>query len=153
LQCSGHLHLHAGRLLGLERAGRKICALWQPRSQTTRQALLVDRVINCTGPDYDLRRTADRLLRSLIAQGLAVPDPLGLGLTTGAQGALLSASGHATGRVFYLGPLLRATHWESTAVAELREHAAQLAQRLLQAQCAARAPVVPPRAAAQRLRA
>jgi len=153
LQRSGHLHVHAGRLLGLERAGRKIRALWQPRSQTTRQELLVDRVINCTGPDYDLRRTADRLLRSLIAQGLAVPDPLGLGLATGAHGALLSASGHATERVFYLGPLLRATHWESTAVAELREHAAQLAQRLLQAQCAARAPVVPPRAAAQRLRA
>ena len=60
----------------------------------------------------------------LIAQGLAVPDPLGLGLATGAYGALMSASGSAADRIFYPGPLLRATHWETTAVGELREHAA-----------------------------
>ena len=131
LRRAGHLHIHAGRLIRLEHAGRKLRALWQPRSQATPQVLQADRVINCTGPDYDVRRTADRLLRSLIAQGVAVADPLGLGLRTGVHGALVSASGRTSDRVFYLGPLLRATHWEATAVTELRAHAAQLAARLL----------------------
>jgi uncharacterized NAD(P)/FAD-binding protein YdhS len=153
LRRAGHLQLHAGRLLGLERAGRQIRALWQPRSRVAPQTLLVDRVINCTGPDYDPRRTADRLLRSLIAQGVAVADPLGLGLATGAHGALLSASGSAADRIFYLGPLLRATHWETTAVAELREHAEQLAQRLLPVPCARRIHATPPRIGVERLRA
>ena len=150
---AGRLQVHAGRLLGLERAGRQIRALWQPRSRVAPQTLLVDRVINCTGPDYDPRRTADRLLRSLIAQGVAVPDPLGLGLATGAHGALMSASGSAADRIFYLGPLLRATHWETTAVAELREHAEQLAQRLLPVPCAQRIHAAPPRLGVERLRA
>jgi uncharacterized NAD(P)/FAD-binding protein YdhS len=153
LRRTGHLHLHAGRLLRLERAGRRIRALWQPRSCATPQRLLVDRVINCTGPDYDLRRTADRLLRSLIAQGVAVADPLGLGLATDAHGALRSASGGVADRIFYLGPLLRATHWEATAVAELREHAQELAAHLLPAQRPGRAPVAPARLRVERLRA
>jgi hypothetical protein len=33
--------------------------------------------------------------------------------------------------LFYLGPMLRATHWEATAATELRDHAARLAAHLL----------------------
>jgi uncharacterized NAD(P)/FAD-binding protein YdhS len=91
----------------------------------------VDRVINCTGPDYDVRRSSERLVRSLLAQGIASADPLGIGLATGARGALLGRDGRSADDVFYLGPMLRAAHWETTAVAELREYAAQLAQHLI----------------------
>ena len=84
------------------------------------QTLLVDRVVNCTGPDYDLRRTRQPLWRSLLAQGLACPDPLGVGLVTDEFGALTDASGHGAANLYYVGPMLRATHWETTAVPELR---------------------------------
>ena len=83
---------------------------------------------------------------------MAVPGPLGLALATGAHGALMSASGSAADRIFYLGPRLRATDWETTAVAELREHAEQLAQRLLPVPYAQRIHAAPPRLGVERLR-
>jgi uncharacterized NAD(P)/FAD-binding protein YdhS len=91
---------------------------------------LVDRVANCSGPDYDARRTRERLLRSLLAQGMASVDPLGLGLATDGCGALVGSGGRPTSNLYYLGPMLRAACWETTAVPELREHAAQLAEHL-----------------------
>ena len=126
------LHVHAGRIGGLELAGNQIRVSWRARGEDRPRTLLVDRVINCMGPDYDLRHTQDRLLRSLIAQGMAVPDPLGLGLVTGECGALMDARGGGVlGNIYYIGPMLRASHWETTAVQELRVHAEQLACHLI----------------------
>jgi uncharacterized NAD(P)/FAD-binding protein YdhS len=90
----------------------------------------VDRVINCTGPDYDPGCTRERLLRALIAQGHAQRDALGLGLVTNDIGALIDRGGRAISNLFYLGPMLRAGCWESTAVAELRTQSARLARHL-----------------------
>jgi uncharacterized NAD(P)/FAD-binding protein YdhS len=49
---------------------------------------------------------------------------------TAACGELLDAEGRASDVLYYVGPLLRATYWESTAVPELRIHAARLAREL-----------------------
>ena len=133
LRRSGQLHLHAGRLVRVERSGRRIRITWRPRGHHSPRVLLVDRLINCTGPDYDIRRTRERLLRTLVAHGVASPDPLGLGLLTDSRGALVDASGRAARNLYYVGPMLRATYWETTAVAELREHAVKLAMHLAQA--------------------
>jgi uncharacterized NAD(P)/FAD-binding protein YdhS len=124
------LSVHAGRIVSLERAGEQVRVTWRPRGTSAHATLLVDRVINCTGPNYDPRRSRNSLLLSLLAQGLAVPDSLGLGLRTAAFGALLDAQGRPANDLYYLGPMLRPEHWESTAVPELREHAARLAQHL-----------------------
>ena len=43
---------------------------------------------------------------------------------------MIDADGRATTRLFYLGPMLRADHWEATAVGELRVRAEQLAATL-----------------------
>lgn len=134
LRRSGTLQVHAGRLLRLERAGSKVRAVWRLRGQQVQKTLLVDRVINCTGPDYDVRHTPDRLLRSLLAQGMARPDALGLGLATGELGALVGDAGPAS-NLYYVGPMLRASRWETTAVTELRAHAARLAEHLSDAAC------------------
>jgi uncharacterized NAD(P)/FAD-binding protein YdhS len=42
----------------------------------------------------------------------------------------LRSDGTAVPWLRYLGPLLRATYWEATAVPELRGHAAHLAELL-----------------------
>jgi uncharacterized NAD(P)/FAD-binding protein YdhS len=130
LRRSGALRVHAGRILDLEPAGRAVRVTCRPRGKTTAVTFLVDRVVNCTGPDYGVRRSRDPLMRSLIAQGLAVPDPLKLGLLTGEFGALVNASGRAARNLYYIGPMLRAKSWESTAVPELRVHAEALARHL-----------------------
>ena len=127
---AGRLHIHAGRLQLLEPAGNRIRALWRTRGEQEMHTLTVDHVINCTGPDYDARRSREPLLRSLIAQGMVVPDPLGLGLLTDDFGAVIDVTGHAVANLHYIGPMLRPARWETTAVAELREQAVRLAQKL-----------------------
>jgi uncharacterized NAD(P)/FAD-binding protein YdhS len=126
------LNIHAGRLMKFELvpasdARRKVRVTWRPRGSDEPRTMLVDRVINCTGPDYNIRRSQDPLMRSLIAQGLAVADPLNLGLQTGAYGALVNAEGGVARNLFYVGPMLRADHWETTAAQELRGYAERLA--------------------------
>ena len=130
LRRRGNLHVHAGRLVGLQPVGKQIRATWRARGASGETTMLVDRIINCTGPHYDVRRTEERLLRSLIAQGMAAPDPLGLGLVTHEFGALVDASGRVAGNIYYIGPMLRPRQWETTAVQELRTHAEQLACHL-----------------------
>jgi uncharacterized NAD(P)/FAD-binding protein YdhS len=66
-------------------------------------------------------------MRSLLAQGLTVSDPHNLGIRTGPYGALIDAQGRASTNLFYVGPMLRADHWEATAAQELRGHAERLA--------------------------
>jgi uncharacterized NAD(P)/FAD-binding protein YdhS len=130
LRSERKLSVQAGRILGLERAAEQVRVTWRPRGTRPRATLLVDRVINCKGPNYDPRRSRDPLMVSLLAQGLAIPDPLGLGVRTSAFGALLDAQGRCNRGLYYVGPMLRPDHWESTAVPELREHAARLAHHL-----------------------
>ncbi len=131
LRRHGKLQVHAGRLRGFQLVGRRIRVDWCVRGTERISTLWVDRVVNCTGPDYDVRRSRDPLLRSLLSQGLAVADTLGLGLRTTAQSALVDSRGSASNRLFYVGPMLRAHHWETTAVQELREYAERLARHLL----------------------
>jgi uncharacterized NAD(P)/FAD-binding protein YdhS len=130
LRREGRLHIHAGRICELRAEGRNVRVSWRARGKRRTQTVLVERVINCTGPDFNVQRTRDRLLRSLLAQGMAQPHPLGL--KTDTRGALVDARGGGTARnLYYIGALLRAAHWETTAVPELREHAERLAQHLL----------------------
>jgi uncharacterized NAD(P)/FAD-binding protein YdhS len=124
------LHVHAGRLLRFEAVGSQIRVTWRARGAHELQTLLVDRVVNCTGPDYNVRRSPDPLMRSLLAQGLAVSDPHNLGIRTSSYGALVDAQGRAATNLFYVGPMLRADHWEATAAQELRGHAERLASYL-----------------------
>jgi len=132
LRRAGRLQVHAGHVLQLEDAGGALRARWRPRGGSAVREITVDRVINCTGTDRRLTRTQDPLLRGLLASGLAVADPLGLGWLTGAHGTLIGRDGCAARHLFYLGPMLRADHWEATAVGELRLHAQRLAEALTQ---------------------
>jgi len=112
--------------------GAALQVRWRPRGAVAVRQLLVDQVINCAGTDHRLTRTGDPLQQAMMASGLAVADRLGLGWRTGPHGALIDADGRSARHLFYLGPMLRAAHWEATAVAELRLHAQQLAAALVQ---------------------
>lgn len=126
------LHVRAARIESCAAAGERIRVRYRGRGAAQSTDLVVDTVINCTGPDYDLARTREPLWRNLVDTGLAVRDPLGLGVKTGANGALFDADGWPGPHLYYLGPMLRADHWEATAAAELRVHAEQLAGALMQ---------------------
>jgi uncharacterized NAD(P)/FAD-binding protein YdhS len=127
---SGRLKVHAGRIQELVPEGDELRVMWRRRGGRENDSFAVNAVINATGPDYALRRSADPLVRSLRAAGLVSEDPLNLGLRTARHGACLAADGSASPHLFYLGPMLRADHWEATAAPELRVHAEQLARHL-----------------------
>lgn len=127
---SGWLTCLSGRIKQVKGRADAIQVVYQPRhSQETRE-VWVQHLVNCTGPDTNLRRSRSPLLQSLFRRGLIQSDPLALGLETTAQGALLSRDGVAAERLFTLGPLLRPRLWESIAVPELREQALALANLL-----------------------
>jgi uncharacterized NAD(P)/FAD-binding protein YdhS len=131
LRSEKRLHVHPGRLVMAETVGEKIRVSFRPRGSHDVHTLLVDRVINCTGPDYNPRRSRDSLVHSLLSQRYAVVDALGLGLRTAANGALIDARGREANGLYCIGPQLRADHWEATAVQELRVHAERLASHLV----------------------
>jgi uncharacterized NAD(P)/FAD-binding protein YdhS len=124
------LIVHPGRILKLELEGERVRVTWRPRGQEAAAILHVDRVINCTGPDYRCRASHDPLIRNLLDTGLIQVDALELGLQVSSTGGVLNVTGRPTRGLHYIGPMLRAHYWEATAVQELREHAERLAQQL-----------------------
>jgi uncharacterized NAD(P)/FAD-binding protein YdhS len=141
LERLGVLEVHAGRLVSARAVDDDIEITWAPRGEKRTRAWLVDRIVNCTGPDARAERSADPFVASLIAAGFARADALSLGLEIATDGRPIGRDGAAVDRLWYLGPWLRARDWEATAVPELREHAARLAHRILAiAEAAARMP-------------
>jgi uncharacterized NAD(P)/FAD-binding protein YdhS len=132
LEGTGHLAVHAGRVSRLGLHAGRVRVHWQPRGSGSSIVQDVDRVINCTGPDYNLYRSQDLLLKSILRQGLALPDRLGLGVHTDEIGRLRDRHGRPVSSLYYVGPMLRADNWEATAVPELRAHTERLASHLAQ---------------------
>jgi uncharacterized NAD(P)/FAD-binding protein YdhS len=128
---AGDISVRAARILGYRRVANEVEVTIRPRGVSEAGRVHVHRVVNCTGPSTDVRRLGDPLLDALLARRLLRPDPLGLGLETAADGALLDAAGRPSRVLSLVGPLLKADYWEATAVPELRQHAARLAERLL----------------------
>jgi uncharacterized NAD(P)/FAD-binding protein YdhS len=130
LRACGQLRIHAGRLSALEAGEVGVRARWVERGSGQQRTLEAAEVVNCSGPDYDVTRSREALWIDLLRCGLVVPDALRLGIRTGPGGALLTRDGGLSSRVFYVGPMLRADHWEATSVGELRVHTHGLADRL-----------------------
>ncbi len=97
---SGRLKVHAGRIRELVPEGDELRVMWRRRGSGENESFAVNAVINATGPDYALRRSADPLVRSLRAAGLVSEDPLNLGVRTARYGACVAADGSASAASF-----------------------------------------------------
>jgi uncharacterized NAD(P)/FAD-binding protein YdhS len=129
LRSSGKLQVNAGRIHAVTAVGDRLRVDWRGRGGEAK-VLTVDLLVNATGPDYSLRRSADPLLNSLRTAGLVSEDALDLGLRTAEHGVCVDTEGAPSPHLYYLGPMLRADHWEATAATELRDHAERLAAHL-----------------------
>ena len=89
-----------------------------------------DVLVNATGPGREIRSGRTRLVRQLLASGLAIPDATGAGLRTSASGALVSAAGATSRRLYVVGPLRRGELFETTAIGELREQGPLVAEAI-----------------------
>jgi uncharacterized NAD(P)/FAD-binding protein YdhS len=89
-------------------------------------------VVNCTGPNSDLRTVAHPFVRNALARGLMRPDPLALGVDVTSEYRVLDAKGEPQPQLFAIGPLLRGLWYETTAVGEIRKHASEIVSLLFQ---------------------
>ncbi|MBG8555288.1 FAD/NAD(P)-binding protein [Hymenobacter guriensis] len=125
---SGQLTQHVGRVQHIEPLGEALRV--QARHGSHTSTLTAQHVIACTGPLLDYTRIQDPLIVQMRQAGLLQPDPLRLGLLTDAHGALIQADKTTSSVLFTLGASRRPQSFESTAVPELRQQAAELAQYL-----------------------
>jgi uncharacterized NAD(P)/FAD-binding protein YdhS len=131
LTAGGRLALARGRILAVRPEDEALLVSVRERADGRVRSLRVASVVNCTGPNGDVRSSGSPLLDALCASGAVCPHPLALGLDTCGDGAVRDARGHASETLFAIGPLRRGELWETTAVPEIRAQARALAQRLV----------------------
>ena len=88
-------------------------------------------VINCTGPAASNSAESNPAIGSLLVHGRVRPDELSLGLETADDGSAVDAHGVTADDLFVVGTLRKPLLWESTAVPELRNQAAAVAEQVL----------------------
>jgi uncharacterized NAD(P)/FAD-binding protein YdhS len=119
----GRLEVVAGRITAASAAGGGIDVEIRRRGQAKGSIERFDYVVNCTGPLHSIERTRDPLLRALLDAGAARPDHLGIGLEVDEHSRVTGGE-----RLWALGPLTKARYWEITAVPDIREQAAAVAE-------------------------
>jgi len=134
LVAEGRLHFAAGKLLSAEADGPGIRLRWRPRGAAEPVETRARRVVNCTGPQGDLTRSREPLLRHLLGSGAIRPDALHLGLDVDAQARVLGRDGAPSDRLHAVGPMTRGGVWEIVAVPDIRHQSWDLARRLSNAQ-------------------
>jgi uncharacterized NAD(P)/FAD-binding protein YdhS len=130
LTANGGLCLIAGRLIKTIESDHDVEVVLCKRGTQQVESLLINRIVNCTGP-ASFNRVPDGLIRGLLDDGLARLDPLHIGVDTEPDGALISKSGEPSDRIYTIGPVRKACLWETTAVSEIREQGVQLASQIL----------------------
>jgi uncharacterized NAD(P)/FAD-binding protein YdhS len=91
-----------------------------------------DLVINCTGPQSRFSQTNLPLFDNLLATGLVTSDDLDMGIKVDDDFAAIDSDGRPSQLLYAIGPLLKGSLWETTAVPELRGQAMRVAEVLLQ---------------------
>ncbi|WP_374774021.1 FAD/NAD(P)-binding protein [Streptomyces sp. NBC_01310] len=126
LRAAGRLRTGAAQLAGAVPGDEAVSVELSDGSR-----LRVAAVVNCTGVQTDLGRTADPLVRCLLDGGHARTGPAGLGFDTGSDGRVVPAATTSAAPLWTIGVLRRGNLLESTALPEIRTQAAEVAAGIL----------------------
>lgn len=126
----GQLKLLAGNIHSAEEIPEGVEINYRSRHNKQHIKLIVERLINCSGPEGDISRTDNILIRNLLSKGYIRPCPLKMGYDATPDGKVIGLTGSITENMFTIGPGLRGVLWESTAVPEIRVQAQQLSRLL-----------------------
>jgi uncharacterized NAD(P)/FAD-binding protein YdhS/predicted metal-dependent enzyme (double-stranded beta helix superfamily) len=127
----GAVRLVAGRVDSARAEGDRVRLVLRERLEDRPVHLDAAWVVNCTGPLPSNSVESNPVIGSLIVQGLLRPDELSLGIETTGEGNAVAAGGETVPDLFVVGTLRKPASWESTAVPELRQQAAAVAERVL----------------------
>jgi len=126
LRMQGRLKIVAGRILSVEGSG-PLDVRVRPRSTETTRAFAADLVIQATGFNLAASSSDHILVRQMIDDGVAQPDPLDLGLAADGDGRLLGYDRRPARGLRCLGTLLRGSIWECSGLPEIRTLAKRIA--------------------------
>lgn len=127
LKARQQLQIYGGKVIKVEKDKAHI----QLRHSQALLQLEINWLVNCMGPSLRMTDTQQPLLQSLFKNGLAMPDPLNLGLNMLPTGALKESSGKPSSLLYAIGPLRKGISWECGAVPEIRKQCFDLAKHLL----------------------
>lgn len=122
-QAEGKLEIMAASLGGLQGNDQGIEVSYRNKAGNTHRQQ-VAMLINCTGPEYNLSKSNNPLLRDLLDKKVVRLDETGLGFALDEKGA--AAEG-----IYPIGTLTVGTYFETTAVPELRDQVKQVATAVL----------------------
>jgi uncharacterized NAD(P)/FAD-binding protein YdhS len=126
----GALSLVAGKFAQIDEDDDRVRITFRPRGRDRLGQVVVDHVVNCSGPSSDYARIEQPFLRDLLARGEIIPDALSLGLAVDPMLRLLKSDGQPQARLYGMGPVTRGRFWECTAVPEIRRQAEELAAQI-----------------------
>ena len=125
------LQVTAGRLISMTETGNDVEIIFRDKKTLKNKIIRVNRVINCTGPETDITKVNDDLIKNLLKRGFITPDELKLGVNALPDGTIIQRDNSLSSFLFTLGTNLKGILWESTAVPELRSQTSQLAGDVL----------------------
>ncbi len=96
------------------------------KPSAARQNLMVDYIVNCTGPT-NFTKGYPACLESLVREGVVSFDRYGMGLKVDAACKVADAP------IWGIGPMCRGTFWETTAMPEIRVQAQSVASSIVKA--------------------
>jgi uncharacterized NAD(P)/FAD-binding protein YdhS len=131
LLSSGTLEMIAGRTGTFETTAAGLRVPVTLRGGTEMRTIDAGRVINCSGPEHDIEKRHNPLLRKLRERGSLAPHPLHIGSRIARDGALIGADGVRSPRLFAIGPVRYGTLIETTAIPEIRKQVRELAAVLV----------------------
>lgn len=129
LRDEGRLQVYAARVLDVDGEG-PLNVTVRSRAKQIVTTLESDIVVQATGLDTAVAFAGHSLLSGLLQDGLAVADPLQLGILAEPDGRLVDANGKTRPGLYAIGSLLRGNLWECTAMPEIRSAADALATHL-----------------------
>lgn len=131
LMHSGQLNYYGGRIHSCQESNQGVNVTIRERGTHKDITLQVNRIINCTGSNCNYRSLQHPLIASLQEQRLMRSHPLGIGIDTAVNGAVIDAKGNISQLLYTLGTPRKGNLWETTAVGEIRVQARDLARELL----------------------
>lgn len=129
LREEGRLQIFSARVLAVD-GSAPLRMTVREREWQLDKALESDLVIQATGLDTACAYTEHPLLSRLLKQGMAIPDPLQLGIGTEVDGQICDRDGEPQSGLYAIGSLLRGSLWECTAMPEIRRAAHVVADRV-----------------------
>jgi uncharacterized NAD(P)/FAD-binding protein YdhS len=124
---TGQLKIIAGKVQRIETDARGATVTYRRRGEVGLEAIHIAKFVQCTGMGVNPRESANPVLQSLLKQGLARPDPIGIGIDVTADCAVINQLGRPSQRLFAVGPLTSGKFWEIVAIPDIRMQCAHVA--------------------------